>query len=109
HLQRDAGDRRLQDDAARFAHRGRAARALSGRGMPSTLAGKVCVITGATSGIGRVAALRLAEQGARLVLVARDRARAEAMLAPLRANGSATAHPVPHADPARIARVQAGP
>jgi NAD(P)-dependent dehydrogenase (short-subunit alcohol dehydrogenase family) len=34
--------------------------------------GKVCVITGATSGIGREAALQLARLGARLVLVGRD-------------------------------------
>ena len=34
--------------------------------------GKVVVITGATSGIGEIAAGRLAQQGARLLLVARD-------------------------------------
>ena len=40
--------------------------------------GKTVVITGATSGIGEVAALRLAELGARIVHVARDPARAAA-------------------------------
>jgi NAD(P)-dependent dehydrogenase (short-subunit alcohol dehydrogenase family) len=45
--------------------------------------GKTVVITGATSGIGEVAALRLAEQGARIVFTARDKTRAEDTLAKL--------------------------
>jgi NAD(P)-dependent dehydrogenase (short-subunit alcohol dehydrogenase family) len=40
--------------------------------------GKVCVVTGATSGIGKAAATALARQGAQVVLVGRDRGRAEA-------------------------------
>jgi len=47
--------------------------------------GKVCVITGATSGLGLEAADRLARLGARLVLVGRDKARGEVALARLRA------------------------
>jgi NAD(P)-dependent dehydrogenase (short-subunit alcohol dehydrogenase family) len=43
--------------------------------------GKVCVITGATSGIGLETAKRLAAMGARIVMVGRDRARGEAALA----------------------------
>ena len=39
--------------------------------------GKVVVITGATSGIGEIAAQRLAGMGARIVLVARDAARGQ--------------------------------
>jgi NADPH:quinone reductase-like Zn-dependent oxidoreductase len=39
--------------------------------------GKVVVITGATSGIGQVAAESLAGMGARLVLIARDRGRGQ--------------------------------
>jgi NAD(P)-dependent dehydrogenase (short-subunit alcohol dehydrogenase family) len=41
--------------------------------------GKTVVITGATSGIGQVAAEALAGQGARVVLVARDAAKARSM------------------------------
>jgi NAD(P)-dependent dehydrogenase (short-subunit alcohol dehydrogenase family) len=43
--------------------------------------GKVCVVTGATSGIGKAAAAALARQGAQVVLVGRDRGRAEAAAA----------------------------
>jgi NAD(P)-dependent dehydrogenase (short-subunit alcohol dehydrogenase family) len=39
---------------------------------------KVCVVTGATSGIGKATAAELARQGAQVVLVGRDRGRAEA-------------------------------
>ena len=45
--------------------------------------GKVVVITGATSGIGRIAAERLAAQGARIIIVARDQSRAERSVARL--------------------------
>ena len=45
--------------------------------------GKVCVVTGATSGIGKATAAALAGLGAQVVLVGRDRARAEATAAEL--------------------------
>lgn len=54
--------------------------------------GKICVITGATSGIGLVAAEQLAARGARVVLIGRDRARGEAALCRVRAAA-------PHAEP----------
>jgi NAD(P)-dependent dehydrogenase (short-subunit alcohol dehydrogenase family) len=60
--------------------------------------GKTVVITGATSGIGQVAAEQLAGMGARLVLVARDRARGDAALARLRARAPGAAHRVHQAD-----------
>ena len=41
--------------------------------MAENMKGKVIVITGATSGIGQVAAEKLAAMGARIVQVARDR------------------------------------
>ena len=47
--------------------------------------GNTVVITGATSGIGRVAALDLANKGARVVFTARDEAKGAAMLAELKA------------------------
>jgi len=49
-----------------------------------SLVGKTIVITGATSGIGEVAALRLAGQGARIVFVARDRARGDVTMSRLK-------------------------
>jgi retinol dehydrogenase 12 len=51
--------------------------------------GKVCVITGATSGIGKAAAIALARQGAQVVLVARDQGRADAVAAEIGSFSSA--------------------
>jgi NAD(P)-dependent dehydrogenase (short-subunit alcohol dehydrogenase family) len=64
--------------------------------------GKVVVITGATSGIGRIAAEKLAAMGARVVLVARDKLRAEATLVDLRKAGPGVSHSVHYADLSRI-------
>lgn len=65
--------------------------------------GKVVVITGGTSGIGQVAAEQLAGMGARIVLVARDPARARATLERLRQAGPGVEHSAHLADLARIA------
>lgn len=46
--------------------------------MSATLTGKIALVTGSTSGIGKATALGLARMGATVVLVARDRARGEA-------------------------------
>ncbi len=51
--------------------------------------GKVCIITGATSGIGLETAKELGAKGARLALVARDPQRADATLKDLAAKGIA--------------------
>src|SRR5271170_6566407 len=40
--------------------------------------GKVCLITGASSGIGKFTAMGVAKMGARVVMASRDRARGEA-------------------------------
>src|SRR5918994_3092242 len=45
---------------------------------------KVCLITGATSGIGKATAMGLANMGASVVMVGRDRGRGEAALAEIR-------------------------
>jgi NAD(P)-dependent dehydrogenase (short-subunit alcohol dehydrogenase family) len=68
----------------------------------SSLRDKVVVMTGATSGIGEVAAGRLARIGARLVLVARDRSRGAATLARLQAVAPGRAHVVHYADLSRL-------
>lgn len=68
--------------------------------------GKTVVITGATSGIGQVAAEQLAGMGARLVLVARDRARGDAALARLRACAPGAAHRVHQADLGGVAETR---
>jgi retinol dehydrogenase 14 len=49
---------------------------------------KVCLITGATSGIGRATAMGLANMGASVVMVGRDRGRGEAVMAEIK-EGSA--------------------
>jgi NAD(P)-dependent dehydrogenase (short-subunit alcohol dehydrogenase family) len=68
--------------------------------------GKTVVITGGTSGIGEVAAVALARMGARIVLVARDRLRGEAVLARLRDSAHSTAHSVHFADLLRLAEMK---
>jgi NAD(P)-dependent dehydrogenase (short-subunit alcohol dehydrogenase family) len=67
---------------------------------------KTIVVTGGTSGIGEVAAIRLAEQGARIVLIARDRARADTTLAKLNKANPAATHAVHLADLSSIAEMK---
>ncbi|MBV9540867.1 MAG: SDR family NAD(P)-dependent oxidoreductase [Alphaproteobacteria bacterium] len=64
---------------------------------------KVVVITGGTSGIGEVSAIRLAEQGARIVLIARDRQRTAATLVKLHTANAAANHIAHYADLSGIA------
>jgi NAD(P)-dependent dehydrogenase (short-subunit alcohol dehydrogenase family) len=68
--------------------------------------GKTVVITGATSGIGQVAAEKLAAMGARMVLVARDKSRGEAQLARLRAITPDINHSIHYADLSQLAEVK---
>jgi NAD(P)-dependent dehydrogenase (short-subunit alcohol dehydrogenase family) len=64
--------------------------------------GKTVVITGGTSGIGEIAAERLAQMGARIVLIARDKSRGEATLARLHERAPGLGHAVHYADLARV-------
>jgi NAD(P)-dependent dehydrogenase (short-subunit alcohol dehydrogenase family) len=64
--------------------------------------GKLCVITGATSGIGLITAERLGAMGARLVLVGRDPARGEAALARIKARAPRAEVSIHYADLARL-------
>ena len=63
------------------------------------MSGEVCVVTGATSGIGKATAAALAGRGAQVVLVARDRGRGEAAAAELAAAGG----PAPRLEVADLA------
>ena len=63
------------------------------------MSGEVCVVTGATSGIGKATAIALASRGAHVVLVGRDRGRGEAAAAELTAAGG----PAPRLEVADLA------
>lgn len=52
--------------------------------------GKTCIITGASSGIGKAAALELAARGANVVLVCRDAARGDAAMREVASQGGGT-------------------
>jgi retinol dehydrogenase 12 len=72
----------------------------------TSMEGKTCVITGATSGIGRAVAEALAATGARIVMIARSRQRGEAMLARLRDRFPRVEHSVHYADLLRLTEVK---
>ncbi len=68
--------------------------------------GKTVVITGATSGIGEVAACTLAQRGARIVLIARDRTRGEQTLKRIEAVASDRQHVAHYADLSGLAEMK---
>lgn len=72
----------------------------------ASLEGKLCVITGATSGIGLETAERLAALGARLVLVGRDREKGAAALARLAQRPAAAPAQMLYADLSRLDEVR---
>src|SRR3984893_10885788 len=65
--------------------------------------GKTVVITGGTSGIGEITAERLAQMGARIVLIARDKSRGEATMARLYERAPSLGHAVHYAVTPEIA------
>lgn len=67
---------------------------------------KTVVMTGATSGIGEVAALRLAAKGARIVMIARDEKRADATLRRLEKAGPGLGHALHFADLSSMAETR---
>jgi NAD(P)-dependent dehydrogenase (short-subunit alcohol dehydrogenase family) len=73
---------------------------------PAPMKDKVVVITGATSGIGEIAADRLAQKGARIVFVARDHARGEQMRRHLQAVAAHADHTVHYADLSRFSEMK---
>jgi NAD(P)-dependent dehydrogenase (short-subunit alcohol dehydrogenase family) len=68
--------------------------------------GKTVVITGATSGIGQVAAVELARQGARIVFVARNPLRRNATLARLSVANDKAKHAAYLADLSRLSEMK---
>jgi len=75
-------------------------------GMTEDMKGKVVVMTGATSGIGQVAAESLAAMGARIVQVARDRERGEEAVKRLRERAPGVAHAIHYADLSRLSEMK---
>src|SRR6201986_4904996 len=68
--------------------------------------GKTVIITGAPSGIGEVSAVRLAEQGARIVFTAREQKRADVTMAKLRKANAGADHAVHMADLSTLAEMK---
>lgn len=73
---------------------------------PGPMTGKVCVVTGASSGIGKATALALARLGADVIIVCRDKARGEAAMAELGAAAGASVRQLEITDLSRLQDVR---
>jgi NAD(P)-dependent dehydrogenase (short-subunit alcohol dehydrogenase family) len=76
------------------------------KGKTIAMKGKTIVATGATSGIGAAAVLALAGMGARIVVIARDEARAKATMRKLEATAPGLDHRLHLADLSRMAETR---
>lgn len=68
--------------------------------------GKTVVVTGATSGIGEIAACALAQQGARIIFIARDPQRGDALLQRLTSLAPRAEHRMHRADLSQLAEMK---
>ena len=75
--------------------------------LDGALAGQTALVTGPTSGLGRIAARRLAELGARVVLLGRDRGRLAEVQRELAESTGADRYPIVVADMSSVASVRA--
>ncbi len=79
---------------------------LAGRPLPSPLAGRVVLVTGASSGIGAASVRTVAQRGATVLAVARRAEELEQVVGEVRAaGGTAYAHPCDLTDPAATDRL----
>ncbi|MBO9345042.1 MAG: SDR family oxidoreductase [Chloroflexi bacterium] len=69
--------------------------------------GKVCVVTGATAGIGRVSARRLAEMGATVIIISRNPAKCDEVVAEIRQRTNNPAVEAMPADLSALGQVRA--
>ncbi|HEX9034598.1 MAG TPA: SDR family oxidoreductase [Streptosporangiaceae bacterium] len=74
--------------------------------MPDAMAGRVCVVTGASSGIGKATATALASLGATVVLVCRDHGRGAAAMAEIGAAATGAEPSLELADLASMRQVR---
>jgi NAD(P)-dependent dehydrogenase (short-subunit alcohol dehydrogenase family) len=75
--------------------------------MTGPMSGQTVLVTGATSGLGLEASVKLAGMGAELVLVARDRARGEAAVADVQRRSGSRTVSVMYCDFASLTQIRA--
>jgi len=75
--------------------------------MTGPMSGQTVLVTGATSGLGLEASVKLARMGAEVVLVARDRARGEAAVADVQSRSGSRTVSVMYCDFASLTQIRA--